>query len=177
MADILTNLSGPRSEPLSPSVKGGWKHPLKNPKGRVGKGRADLCQCELISRVMLIAPTLTRTRVHPTWRSLTSSQRAWTVAGVSTHPLSTQGQEASVDSQVGIGYDDFPMKLGLWDCHWSLFLQLYPKEMRGFRNGHSQTSWVPLESPPAALPTWDPELKPQCFRMWPVFWLCLLPLG
>lgn len=50
MANVLTNLSGPRSEPVSPSVKGGWKHPLKNPQGRVGKDSADLCQCELISQ-------------------------------------------------------------------------------------------------------------------------------
>lgn len=48
MAKVRVNLSGPCSEPVSPSVKGGWKHPLKNPKGRVGKGRADLFQCELI---------------------------------------------------------------------------------------------------------------------------------
>lgn len=50
MANVLTNLSRPRSEPVSPSVKGGWKHPLKNPQGRVGKDNADLCQCELISQ-------------------------------------------------------------------------------------------------------------------------------
>lgn len=46
MAKAFIRLSHPCSEP----VKGGWRRPLRNPKGGVGKGRADLSQWHLISQ-------------------------------------------------------------------------------------------------------------------------------
>lgn len=33
VAEVLINLSGPWSGPVPPSVQGGWKQPLTNPKG------------------------------------------------------------------------------------------------------------------------------------------------